>query len=123
MKTIIKLLIAAAIVNGTARVGMVAAKYYEFRDESQQFVTFGANAPPGDLQRQIMDKATALQVPVAFDDIQVQRDGLKTIATASYTEPVEVFPNYKYPIKFHFSVEGVNLGQGANERGINPLRN
>jgi hypothetical protein len=60
---------------------------------------------------------------VALDDIQVERDGLKTIATASYTEAVEVFPNYKYPIKFHFTVEGVNLGQGANEGGTTPLRN
>jgi hypothetical protein len=52
----------------------------------------------------------------------VTRDGLKTTAAAAYTQPVEVFPNYKYPVKFQFTVEGVNLGQGAST-GHNPLSN
>ena len=122
MKTIIKLLIAAAILNGTARVGMAAAKYYELKDQSQQFVTFAGDTSAGDLQQQIMDQATTLHLPVVLDNIEVVRNGLKTTASASYTQPVEVFPNYTYPINFHFSVEGVYLGQGASVHG-NPLRN
>ena len=122
MKTVIKLLIAAAIVNATARVGMAAARYYQLKDQSQELVTFGGNAVPGELQNEILLKAEELQLPLAVDDIFVTREGLRTIASAAYTDSVEVFPNYKYPIKFQFKVEGVNMGAGVSP-GANPLRN
>lgn len=122
MKTVIKLLIAAAIINATARVGMAAARYYQLKDQSQELVTFGGNAIPGELQNEILLKAEALQLPLAVDDILVTREGLRTIASAAYTDSVEVFPNYKYPIKFQFKVEGVNMGAGVSP-GANPLRN
>ena len=122
MKTVIKLLIAAAIINATARVGMAAARYYQLKDQSQELVTFGGNAVPGELQNEILLKAEALQLPLAVDDILVTREGLRTIASAAYTDSVEVFPNYKYPIEFQFKVEGVNMGAGVSP-GANPLRN
>jgi hypothetical protein len=122
MKTVIKLLIAIAIINATARVGMAAARYYQLKDESQELVTFGGNIVPGELQNQILLKAEELQLPLAFDDILVSRQGLRTTASAAYTDPVEVFPNYKYPIRFQFQVEGVNMGAGITP-GANPLRN
>jgi len=122
VKTLIKLLIAAAIINATARVGIAAARYYQLKDQSQELVTFGGNIVPGELQNQILLKAEQLQLPLAFDDILVTREGLRTIASAAYTDSVEVFPNYKYPIKFQFKVEGVNMGAGVTP-GSNPLRN
>lgn len=122
MKTVIKLLIAIAIINATARVGMAAARYYQLKDESQELVTFGGNIVPGELQNQILLKAEELQLPLAFDDILVSRQGLRTTASAAYTDSVEVFPNYKYPIRFQFKVEGVNMGAGISP-GANPLRN
>ena len=122
MKTIIKLLIVIAIINAAARVGLAAAKYYQLKDQSQQLVTFGANASPGELQNRILEQATALQLPLVFEDILVTRDGFKTTAEAAYTQPVEVFPRYTYPVKFHFTVEGINLGQGVNNGG-HPLAN
>ena len=122
MKTVIKLLIVAAIINATARVGMAAARYYQLKDQSQELVTFGGNIVPGELQSQILLKAEDLQLPLEFEDILVTRDGLRTTASAAYTDSVEVFPNYKYPIKFQFKVEGVNMGSGVTP-GSNPLRN
>jgi hypothetical protein len=122
MKTIIKLLIVIAIINAVARVGLAAAKYYQLKDQSQQLVTFGGNASPGELQNRILEQATALQLPLVFEDIQVTRDGFKTTAQAAYTQPVEVFPSYTYPVKFTFTVEGINMGQGVNQ-GAHPLAN
>ena len=122
MKTLIKLLIASAIVNATARVGMAAARYYQLKDQSQELVTFGGNAVPGELQNEILLKAEELQLPLASDDILVTREGLRTTASAAYTDSVELFPNYKYPIRFQFKVEGVNMGAGVTP-GANPLRN
>ncbi len=122
MKTIIKLLIVIAIINAAARVGLAAAKYYQLKDQSQQLVTFGGNTSPGELQNRILEQATALQLPLGSDDILVTRDGFTTTANAAYTQPVEVFPSFTYPVKFHFTVEGLNLGQGVNPGG-HPLAN
>ena len=122
MNTVIKLLLAAAIINASARVGMAAARYYQLKDQSQELVTFGGNAVPGELQNEILLKAEELQLPLASDDILVTREGLRTTASAAYTDSVELFPNYKYPIRFQFKVERVNMGAGVTP-GANPLRN
>ena len=122
MKTIIKLLIVIAIINAAVRGGLATAKYYQLKDQSQQLVTFGGNASTGELQNRILEQATALQLPVESGDVLVTRDGLKTTAEAAYTQPVEVFPRYTYPINFHFTVEGINMGQGVNPGG-HPLAN
>ena len=115
MKTIIKLLIAAVLVNGAARVGMAEAKYYQLKDATQQLLTFGGNTAPTQLQSDIMIKASELQVPVDPKDIVVTRDGLHTYATVSYAHSVEVFPSYKYPITFQFTADAISMGGlGAN---------
>src|SRR5258706_8899479 len=114
MKTIIKLLIVIAIINAVARVGLAAAKYYQLKDQSQQLVTFGGNTSPGDLQNHILGRATALQLPLGFDDITVTRDGLQTTAQAAYTQPVRVFPHSKYSIPFSFTVPALYLGPGPH---------
>jgi hypothetical protein len=111
VKTIIKLLIAVALINAVVRAGLVAARYYELKDAVQQLVTFGADAAPNDLQNHIMEKAEELQVPLNYDDVSVTRDGPRTVATASYTEPIELFPSYQYPYTFSFSVEGFALNR------------
>jgi hypothetical protein len=109
MKTIIKILIAIAILNASARVGMAAAGYYQLKDASQELLTFGASASPGDIQNHILQKAQGFNVPLEAEDVQVTRDGLRTTAKASYTQGVEVFPNYIYPIDFKFSVEALSM--------------
>jgi hypothetical protein len=123
MKTIIKLLIVIAIINAAARVGLAAAKYYQLKDQSQQLVTFGGKTTPGDLQNRILAQAEALQLPLVYEDIAVTRDGYRTTAQAAYTQPIEVFPNYKYPVKFEFTVQGVDMGQGVNPGAEHPLAN
>ena len=117
MKTVIKLLIAIAIVNGVVRVGLAEAKYYQFKDQSQQLVTFGEDAPVSELQSQLADSAAELELPIASDDIEVTRQGQYTRATASYTQPIEVFPSYIYPMQFQFTVEGIKFaGAGGFAR-------
>ena len=120
MKTIIKLLIAIAILNAAARVGLAAAGYYQLKDASQELVTFGAQVSPGDIQNHILEKAQTFDVPLDVEDVQVTRDGLHTTATASYTQGVEVFPNYIYPINFRFSVQALSMSGLKSDS--NPLR-
>ena len=113
MKTIIKLLIAAIVLNAVARTGWAAARYYRLKDAAQQVIVFGGNLRIAQLHDEIMTRAKELEVPLDPADITVRRDGSRTIAEASYTESIEVFPNYTYPFKFTFDVEA---------RGLNPSR-
>jgi len=109
MRTIVKLLIAVAIVNAAARVGMAEASFYRLKDRAQELVTFGAEATPEQIQDQILQVAQGLNVPLDPSALEVNRAGLHTTASASYTQPVEVFPNYIYPLDFEFRVEALTM--------------
>ena len=115
MKTIIKLVVAAVIINGAVRVGMAYANFYQLKDAAQQLVTFGAQASLADIQNQMVAKATALNVPLDPANVDVERAGQQTTLTTQYTQGVQVFPNYTYPIDFQISVNAMNMaGLGAN---------
>jgi hypothetical protein len=118
MKTLLKLLIAVAILNAVVRVGLATASYYQFKDQAQQLITFGADASVTELQEQMLERAATLDLPVTAEDIDVTRQGKRTAASAAYTQPVEVFPSYRYPISFQFTVEGLNLAG----LGVAPVR-
>jgi hypothetical protein len=107
MKTIIKLLIAAAILNAVGRCGLAAWHYYQFKDETQLLVTHGGTVPVNTLHDQIVDKAAAMALPVVPENVDVQRADNKTLATVKYSQQVEVFPRYKYPVTFEFAVDAV----------------
>ena len=105
MKTVIKLLVLIAILNAVARLGLAATSYYQFRDAALEILTFGAQVSTDDLQRDIYRKAQSLQVPLGIEGVRVSREGPRTSAAAAYTQAVEVFPTFVYPVTFRFSVE------------------
>jgi hypothetical protein len=106
IKTVIKLVIAVAIINAAVRSGVVAWKYYELKDSAQQAVLFGGSTPTEQLRTEILDKAEELNVPLELDGIDVRRDGDRTVAYASYVQPIELLPTYMYPVDLSFTVEG-----------------
>ena len=107
MKTIIKLLITVAILNATARAAMAAWSYYQFKDAAQQTVLFGYRASMGQLHEQIVRRGHELEIPVEPQNVSVSRDGSRTLAAATYTQPVELFPRYSYPFTFSFEVDAI----------------
>lgn len=109
MKTIIKLLIAAALLNAAVRGGMAAFTYFQFRDRTEQLVLFGAGTPTQELQNQIVETAAELEIPLDPENVTVERNGPRTRAEASYVQPVEFFPSYSYPVNFSFRVEGFSV--------------
>jgi hypothetical protein len=109
MKTIIKVVVAIALINAAARVGLAYAGFYQLKDQAQELVTFGAKVSDADLQNQIVAKAAALNLPIDVANVDVKHDGLHTSASTAYTLPVEVFPNYTYPINFHFTVDALSM--------------
>jgi hypothetical protein len=113
MKTIIKLLIAAAVINAVARGFLAASRYYELKDDTQQAVTFGGESPTDQIQNQILESAEKLNLPVDPDSVEVTRTGRRTTAAVEYTQPVEFFPSYTYPVDFRFTVDAQAIQGGG----------
>ncbi len=107
MKTIIKLLVVLAACNAIARGAQATWTYYQFKDAAQQTILFGAGASPGQLHTQILEKAMELELPLQPEALTVRRDGQRTIVEASYTQPIELFPSYRYPAQFSFAVDSL----------------
>ena len=112
MKTILKLLLVAIVVNGCVRGGMAAYGYFRFKDAAQQAVLFGSDSTPEQIQALIIERAQALKLPILADNIQVNRQGGRTWADASYHQDIEVFPNQTYPMNWSFRVEGYTMVLG-----------
>ena len=113
MKTILKVIVALALLNAVARGAWAQWNFYELKDTAQQLLTFGADSSPQEIQGEIVQRASELNITLDADDVQVNRDGLRSTAEVSYTQPVEFFPSYKYPIKFSFIVDTLAIRAGT----------
>ena len=124
MKTILKLLLVAAVLNACVRGASAAWTYYQFKDTTEQTLLFGGDAAVDTLKEQIMRRAAELEVPIDPQQLEVTRDGPRTAARASYTQPVEIFPGFQYPFTFEFNValalgtkSPTELREGARVQG------
>jgi hypothetical protein len=110
MKTIIKLAIAALIINASWRVGSVFWRYYRFKDEVQQAALFGSSRSESDLQKSVVETAERMQLPVAPESVSVHREENHTFINATYTEQVQLVPTYYFPYQFNMNLDVLTLG-------------
>ena len=109
MKTFLKLLLVAIVINASVRGAMAGARYYKFKDAAQHAVLFGNESTPEEIQQLILERGRELNVPISPDDVVVNRKGTRTWADASYRQTIEVFPNQLYPVDWSFMVEGYSM--------------
>jgi hypothetical protein len=114
IKTIFTIVIVAVFLNAIGHAGMVAWRHFQLRDQAEQMVLFGSASSPPDLAWQIAQIAEELGVPIAPEDVVVTRQGPRTVAEASYTVPVELFPRFFYPVDLSFMVEAYSISGGAS---------
>ena len=105
MKTLIQLLIAAAIINAAARYGLSTWTQYQFRDSVQQILLFGADVSTDDLENEIMMEAERQDVPLEREKVDVQQRDAVVTAEATYLDQIELFPGYRYPKTWTFNIE------------------
>lgn len=91
MKTIIQLLIAAIIVNGAARAGAAAWRFYQFRDSVLQEARF-LRGTGNDLHQRILEIAEAQGIPIAYEDVAVDRQGDLVTVSAAYIDTIPLVP-------------------------------
>ena len=105
MKTLVKLIVVAVVLNAAVRYADAQWKFYQWKDGSYQTLTLGVDTPPDRLREQILARAADLQLPVAAENVTVMREGVRTSARGSYHKDIELFPGYLYPRDFDFTVE------------------
>ncbi|HVQ16405.1 MAG TPA: hypothetical protein VMS40_22540 [Vicinamibacterales bacterium] len=122
MKTVLKLVIAIALLNAVVRGADSAWNYYQLKDAAQRALLFGAQASSKQIHEQIMERAVELRLPLMPNDLMVSWRSGRRIAEASYTQQIEFFPKYVYPILFSFNVDTVSVGTPPDDESYPPVR-
>jgi hypothetical protein len=124
MKTILKLVIAAALLNAAVRGANAAWNYYQLRDSAQQTLLFGSQWTAEQIHQEIIKTAMELDLPLEPENLAVRLVGRRRMAEGSYTQMIELFPSYRYPVDFSFVEETVVVGTppGDDEYPPRPWR-
>ena len=105
IKTVIKLAIAALVINASWQLFNAYWPHYKFKD-AVNFTTQYRGAKSDDQVRaQIMELALQYDIPVSDQDVQLRREDKHTIVDVSYLRPVELAPGWKYPWPFTLHVD------------------
>jgi hypothetical protein len=109
MKSIIKLLITAAVLHATWRAGTVYMRYWEFKEEVTQVAQFGVHQSDNQLRNNVYEAAKRREITVDPNDISVKRQNQRIIIDANYLERVELVPTYFYPWEAKVHVDVLTL--------------
>jgi hypothetical protein len=109
MKTLIKLLIAAAIVYASWKGGTAYWRFYQLRDGAQDAALFGASRSASEIRNSVVELANELNLPVDPDKVVVRREPNHTYVTTSYVEKVEILPSFFYPWEFKLDVDVLTM--------------
>jgi hypothetical protein len=111
MKTLIKLVIVALIINACWHAGNAFLRYYRFKDEVHSTALFQSSRSDTELQARVQEIANQIQVPVLPEDIVIRRRENHTMIDATYTEQLELIPKKVFPWKFNVKVDAFTIDQ------------
>jgi len=121
MKTVLKLVIAVALLNAVVRGADSLWNYYQLKDAAERALLFGSQRTSQQVHQQIMERALELDVPLKPEDLSVRWTTGRRVAAAAYTQPVEFFPKYPYPIEFSFNVNTFTVGTPPDNDDYPPV--
>ena len=105
MKTLLKLIVVAAVINAAYHVGMDEYRFSQLKDTTHTQLVLGTQTPIEQLKVNVLQKAADLKLPVSPEKVTFAREGVRTTVTLSYNTEPEVFPGYKYPRDHSFTDE------------------
>jgi hypothetical protein len=116
MKTLLKLLVTAAIANAGWHVADVWLSYFKFKDAVSQTSQFSPTMSTTQLRSRILELAAQYSVPITEDSISIRRDERQqqhTFIDGSYQQQIELFPRFKYPWTFEIHTDTFTDGPGS----------
>jgi hypothetical protein len=108
LKTIIRLLVVALLLNAALRVGNAFWRYYAFKDDVEQLVRFGETETAASLHRQILQIAEEQGIDLYPADLVVEKEKAQTHVSALYGEQIELLPRVyqrEHLFEFDFSIK------------------
>jgi len=121
MKTVLKLVIAIALLNAVVRGADSAWNYYQLRDAAERALLFGSSRTSQQVHTQIMESAAELRIPLKPEDLSIRWRTGRRVAEASYTQQIEFFPKYQYPVAFSFNVDTAAIGAPPDNDDYPPV--
>jgi hypothetical protein len=92
MKTIIKIVIAMAVLLACFNVGRALFSNYQFEDDVHNALLFNPRADEQQIVEMILKTASEYEIDVDPSDIDISTRGQDLTVTVSYTMPVTVLP-------------------------------
>jgi hypothetical protein len=106
IKIIIKVALAALIVNATWRIGSAYFQFYTFKDAARE-VAMTPRATEEQIRAAIMELAPQYDAPLEDEDLVIDQNDRHVVVDASYVRTVEFLPGYAYPWHFAWSVDAL----------------
>lgn len=97
MKTIIQILVAAAVVNACIQGAAAKWENMKFADAVEQEARFGNQKTTATLHRRVLEIGEEHGVPLAYGDVAVSRRGAQTTVEFAYTRMIPFVPRLYEP--------------------------
>jgi hypothetical protein len=109
IRLIVKLAAAALIANAVWHLGSAYLTFYRFKDAIEEAALFQANKSEPELRQRIVEIGSQYDLPITEDTFTLRRENNHTYIEGSYTQRIDLVPNYPYPWKFTFSTDTLVL--------------
>lgn len=102
MTTIIKLVLALALLTAAFQGARATMSNYQFEDAVEQALLFAPNASDAEITQQVVGLAADYDLPVEADGVAVSQHGADRVVDITYTTEVAFIPGIiTRPITFH----------------------
>ena len=102
MTTIIKIVIALALLTAVGQAGMAALTNYQFEDAVNQALLFGPKASDAEITEQVLSLATTYGLKVTPENIAIRQVGPDLHVDITYDADVRLLPGvYSRTWTFH----------------------
>ena len=108
MKTLLKLAIAALVLNATWRIGSEYLKDYEFKDETREAAMLEGQSEE-ELRQRVLELAQKYDAPLNDEDLTISVEQRHVLVSAAYQKAIQVVPGFEYPWKFAWTADAYVL--------------
>jgi hypothetical protein len=109
MKTLLKLLVMAAILLATYRIGIVYWDHYQFEDAVKETAQFTDRLNADQLPGKVLDLAEKMEIPLDYEHLKINREQRRVTIDANYRRTVEVLPGFTRDWDFAIHVTVITL--------------
>lgn len=109
MKTLLKLVVMAAIIHASWRIGTAYWQHYQFEDAVKESAQFSERKKLETIQTNVMDLAERMDIPIQADQLTITKTNRKITVEGTYSRDIEVLPRYTRHWDFTVNVDVLSV--------------